>query len=105
MTSLLRVPRGGGSDFSTIMRAGRSDRKNKRSASWMASARSWVTNSVVTFVRIVRATSSLRSRAATLLATPLGTDVGYEPRDVSPEEAVVLARRILGLYTEVMGGL
>jgi hypothetical protein len=65
MRSLLRVRHGGGSDFSTIMRAGRSDRKNKRSASWMASARSWVTNSVVTFVRIVTATSSLRSRAAT----------------------------------------
>ncbi len=38
------------------MRVGRSDRKNRRSASWMASARSWVTNSVVTFVRVVSAT-------------------------------------------------
>ena len=64
MTSLLRVPRGGGSDFSAMMRAGRSDRKNSRSASWMASARSWVTNSVVTLVRVVSATSSSRSRAA-----------------------------------------
>jgi hypothetical protein len=26
-------------------------------------------------------------------------------RDVAPEEAVVLARRILSLYTQVMGGL
>ncbi len=42
---------------------------------------------------------------AALTTTPLGTDVDYEPRDVSPEEAVLLARGILSLYTEVMGGL
>ena len=61
----LRAPRGGGSDFSRMMCVGRSDRKNRRSASWTASARSWVTNSVVTFVRVVSATSSSRNRAAT----------------------------------------
>jgi len=42
---------------------------------------------------------------AALLATPLGTDKGYFPRDISPEDATALARRILGLYTTVMGGL
>jgi hypothetical protein len=42
---------------------------------------------------------------ADLLATPLGTDTGYVPRDVTPWEANTLARRILSLYTRVMGGL
>ena len=37
MTSWLRAARGGGSAFSRMIRAGRSDRKNSRSASWTAS--------------------------------------------------------------------
>ncbi len=65
MPSRLRAPRGGGSDFSSITRAGRSDRKNSRSANWIASARSCVTNNVVTLVRVVSAVSSWRSRSAT----------------------------------------
>jgi hypothetical protein len=40
-----------------------------------------------------------------LLATPLGTETGYAPRDMPPEAAASLARRILRFYTEVMGGL
>jgi hypothetical protein len=42
---------------------------------------------------------------AALLASPLADQTGYLPRDIGPDEAVALARRILGLYTEVMGGL
>ena len=42
---------------------------------------------------------------AALPTSPSGTDANYEPREVSPVEAVILARRILSLYTEVMGGL
>ncbi len=55
MTPLARAPRGPGSAFSKIIRAGRSDKKNRRSASWTASFRSWVTNSVVAFTRVVSA--------------------------------------------------
>jgi hypothetical protein len=46
-----------------------------------------------------------RRTRAELPASPLGADDNYEPREVSPVEAVILARRILSLYTEVMGGL
>lgn len=40
-----------------------------------------------------------------LTASGSGNDADYEPREVSPVEAVILARRILSLFTEVMGGL
>jgi hypothetical protein len=42
---------------------------------------------------------------ADLPTAPSGTEVSYEPREIAPVEAVVLARRILSLYTAVMGGL
>ena len=41
-----------------------------------------------------------------LLRTPLADPQrGYLPRQISDEEAELLAQRILGLLTEVMGGL
>jgi hypothetical protein len=42
---------------------------------------------------------------AALTATPLSSETGYLPRNMGSEEANALSRRILGLYTEVMGGL
>ena len=42
---------------------------------------------------------------AALPAVPSGREGGYQPRELSPVETVVLARRILSLYTAVMGGL
>ena len=42
---------------------------------------------------------------AELLATPLSDNTGYVPRNLTRQNAIELARRILSLYTEVMGGL
>lgn len=40
-----------------------------------------------------------------LFATPLSSEDNYLPRQMPVEDAKALAREILGLYTEVMGGL
>jgi hypothetical protein len=42
---------------------------------------------------------------ATLFATPLSSERGYSPRQISTEDGAKLAHRILELYTKVMGGL
>jgi hypothetical protein len=40
-----------------------------------------------------------------LFATPLSSQTAYVPRQMPEEDAKALAQDILGLYTEVMGGL
>jgi hypothetical protein len=40
-----------------------------------------------------------------LVQTPLSSERGYVPRQLSTEDANALAREILGLFTDVMGGL
>ena len=42
---------------------------------------------------------------AALATASSASDANFEPREVSAVEAVILARRILSLFTEVMGGL
>jgi hypothetical protein len=42
---------------------------------------------------------------AILFATPLSNKEGYVPRELSNEDGAELARRILSLFTAVMGGL
>jgi hypothetical protein len=46
--------------------------------------------------------ASIRSR---LFATPLSSEKSYMPHQMSEDDAKALSRDILGLYTEVMGGL
>jgi hypothetical protein len=46
--------------------------------------------------------AAIRSR---LFATPLSSETSYVPRQMSEEDSKALSRDILGLYTEVMGGL
>jgi hypothetical protein len=46
--------------------------------------------------------ATIRSR---LFRTPLSSEKSYMPRQISEEDATVLSREILGLFTEVMGGL
>ena len=46
--------------------------------------------------------ASIRGR---LLRTPLSTERSYQPRQISEDDAKTLARDILGLFTDVMGGL
>jgi hypothetical protein len=38
-------------------------------------------------------------------ATPLSSERGYTPRQISAEDGTKLAHRILEFYTKVMGGL
>jgi hypothetical protein len=40
-----------------------------------------------------------------MFTTPLSNEQGYVPRQLSEEDAAKLARRILSLFTDVMGGL
>ena len=40
-----------------------------------------------------------------MFTTPLSGEHGYVPRQISDEDGAKLARRILSLYTDVMGGL
>lgn len=40
-----------------------------------------------------------------LTVEPLSSDAGYMPRDLSDDEANKLAKRILSLFVNVMGGL
>ena len=40
-----------------------------------------------------------------MFATPLSSERGYSPRQISTEDGTKLAHRILELYTKVMGGL
>jgi hypothetical protein len=40
-----------------------------------------------------------------MFATPLSSGQGYVPRQISDEDGAKLARRILSLFTDVMGGL
>jgi hypothetical protein len=40
-----------------------------------------------------------------MFATPLSSERGYVPRQMSEEDGAKLAQRILGLFTDVMGGL
>jgi hypothetical protein len=40
-----------------------------------------------------------------MFATPLSSERGYAPRQISTEDGTKLAHRILELYTKVMGGL
>jgi hypothetical protein len=40
-----------------------------------------------------------------LTETPLSSDQGYVPRQLPLDQAVALAGDILGLFTDVMGGL
>ena len=42
---------------------------------------------------------------AIMFATPLSSERGYAPRQISTEDGTKLAHRILELYTKVMGGL
>jgi hypothetical protein len=42
---------------------------------------------------------------AIMFATPLSSERGYSPRQISTEDSTKLAHRILELYTKVMGGL
>jgi hypothetical protein len=42
---------------------------------------------------------------AIMFATPLSSERGYSPRQISTEDGTKLAHRILELYTKVMGGL
>ena len=42
---------------------------------------------------------------AIMFATPLSSERGYTPRQISTEDGTKLAHRILELYTRVMGGL
>ena len=42
---------------------------------------------------------------AIMFATPLSSERGYSPREISTEDGTKLAHRILELYTKVMGGL
>jgi hypothetical protein len=42
---------------------------------------------------------------AIMFATPLSSERGYRPRQISTEDDTKLAHRILELYTKVMGGL
>jgi hypothetical protein len=42
---------------------------------------------------------------AIMFATPLSSERGYSPRQISTEDGTELAHRILELYTKVMGGL
>ena len=63
MTSRLRVPRGGGSDFSAMIRVGRWDRKTGGPpAEWLRRGHGSRTTSSLS--RVVSATSSSRSRGA-----------------------------------------
>jgi len=47
----------------------------------------------------------LREIKAIMFATPLSSERGYSPRQISTEDGTKLAHRILELYTRVMGGL
>jgi hypothetical protein len=49
--------------------------------------------------------TELEEIRAALITSSSGTEVNCQPREFSPQEAVILARRILSLYTQVMGGL
>jgi hypothetical protein len=40
-----------------------------------------------------------------MFTTPLSSEQGYVPRQISDEDGSKLARRILSLFTDVMGGL
>jgi hypothetical protein len=40
-----------------------------------------------------------------MFTTPLSSEQGYVPRQISDEDGAKLARRILSLFTDVMGGL
>src|SRR6266404_1643233 len=40
-----------------------------------------------------------------MFTTPLSSEQGYVPRQISDEDGEKLARRILSLFTDVMGGL
>jgi hypothetical protein len=40
-----------------------------------------------------------------MFTTPLSSERGYVPRQMSEEDGAKLARRILSLFTDVMGGL
>ena len=40
-----------------------------------------------------------------MLITPLSSEKGYVPRQISDEDGAKLAQRILSLFTAVMGGL
>ena len=42
---------------------------------------------------------------AIMFATPLSSERGYTPRQISAEDGTKLAHRILEFYTKVMGGL
>jgi hypothetical protein len=42
---------------------------------------------------------------AIMFATPLSSERGYSPRQISTEDGTKLAHRILEFYTKVMGGL
>jgi len=42
---------------------------------------------------------------AIMFTTPLSSERAYVPRQISDEDARALARRILNLFTDVMGGL
>ena len=42
---------------------------------------------------------------AIMFATPLSSERGYSPREISTEDGAKLAHRILELYTRVLGGL
>jgi hypothetical protein len=42
---------------------------------------------------------------AALATSSSVTEASGQPPEVSPQEAVIMARRILSLYTQVMGGL
>jgi hypothetical protein len=40
-----------------------------------------------------------------MFITPLSSEQGYVPRQISAEDGAKLAQRILSLFTAVMGGL
>ena len=42
---------------------------------------------------------------AIMFATPLSSERGYSPRQISTEDSTKSAHQILDLYTKVMGGL
>ena len=60
-------------------------------------------------VALAAAGSSPRAEVAAIkeimFTTPLSSERGYVPRQMSEEDGAKLARRILSLFTDVMGGL
>jgi hypothetical protein len=49
--------------------------------------------------------AEFRAIKAALVATKLSSERGYVDQQISTEDAVAMSRRIVNLFTEIMGGL